>query len=73
MNGLLILIPIALGMGLCALVAFFWALRSDQFEDLDGAALRIFMDDVHPDDAAVKDGQAAEDDSVSDSGAVHPL
>lgn len=73
MNGLLILIPIALGMGLCALVAFFWALRSDQFEDLDGAALRIFMDDTHTDDADATGGRGAEDDSVSDSGAVHPL
>ena len=41
MNGLLILLPIALGLGLLGLVAFFWALRRGQFEDLDGAANRI--------------------------------
>ncbi|WOF42604.1 cbb3-type cytochrome oxidase assembly protein CcoS [Sphingopyxis indica] len=45
MNGLLLLIPIALGLGLLGLAAFFWSLRSGQFDDLDGAALRIFVDD----------------------------
>jgi cbb3-type cytochrome oxidase maturation protein len=38
-NGLAILIPIALVMGLFGLVAFIWAQRG-QFEDLDGAANR---------------------------------
>ncbi len=45
MNGLTFLIPIALGLGLAGLGAFFWSLRSGQFEDLDGAALRILIDD----------------------------
>ena len=45
MTGLAILIPIALGLGLCALAAFFWAMRSGQFDDMDGAALRILIDD----------------------------
>lgn len=45
MNGVLILIPIALGLGLLGLAAFFWAVRSGQFEDPDGAASRILMDD----------------------------
>lgn len=39
------LIPIALFMGLCGLGAFFWAMRSGQFEDLDGAANRILIED----------------------------
>ena len=45
MNGLAFLIPIALLMGLSGLLAFFWALRSGQFEDLDGAANRILIDE----------------------------
>jgi cbb3-type cytochrome oxidase maturation protein len=44
-NGLLFLIPIALGLGLLGLAAFFWSLRHGQFDDLDGAALRIFVED----------------------------
>ena len=45
MSGLVILIPIAIAMGLAALVAFLWALRSGQYEDLEGASHRILDDD----------------------------
>ena len=45
MSGLLYLIPIALFLGLIGLIAFLWALRSSQFDDLDGAANRILFDD----------------------------
>lgn len=45
MNGLLILIPVALGLGLIGLAAFFWAMRSGQFDDPEGAASRILIDD----------------------------
>lgn len=48
MNILAILIPVALLLGAGGLVAFFWALRSGQFEDLEGAALRIFVDEATP-------------------------
>lgn len=36
-----LLIPISIGLGLTGLCAFFWALRHDQYDDLDGAAARI--------------------------------
>ena len=39
------LIPLALLMGMAGLVAFFWAMKSGQFEDLDGAANRILIDE----------------------------
>ena len=45
MTGLLILIPIALLLGLIGLAAFFWAMRDGQFDDPDGAAARILIDD----------------------------
>jgi len=44
-NGLTFLIPIALAMGLVGLASFFWAMRSGQFEDLDGAANRILIEE----------------------------
>lgn len=45
MSGLSFLIPIALTMGLVGLAAFFWAMRSGQYEDMDGAAGRILIED----------------------------
>jgi cbb3-type cytochrome oxidase maturation protein len=45
MNMLLILIPIAVGLGLLGLAAFLWSLKSGQFDDLEGAANRILFDD----------------------------
>jgi len=48
MTVLLFLIPIALILGGLGLAAFLWALKSGQYDDLDGAAQRILFDD--PDD-----------------------
>ena len=45
MNTLVFLIPVALFLGGLALVAFIWALRSGQYDDLDGAAERILLSD----------------------------
>jgi cbb3-type cytochrome oxidase maturation protein len=45
MTNLLVLIPIALFLGGLGLAAFIWALRSGQYDDLDGAAWRILQDD----------------------------
>lgn len=49
MNGVLLLIPVALGLGLAGLAAFFWAVRTGQFEDLDGASMRILIEDDRDD------------------------
>lgn len=49
MSALAYLIPVALFLGLIGLVAFLWALKSGQFEDLDGAAHRILLDDDEDD------------------------
>lgn len=48
MDELLYLIAIALCLGGLGLAAFLWALKSGQFEDLDGAANRILFDDEAP-------------------------
>ncbi|RIA47804.1 cbb3-type cytochrome oxidase assembly protein CcoS [Dichotomicrobium thermohalophilum] len=46
MTALAWLIPAALFLGFLGVLAFMWALRSGQFEDLDGAAYRILEDDT---------------------------
>jgi cbb3-type cytochrome oxidase maturation protein len=48
MNGLMFLIPVALFLGAVGLAAFLWSLRSGQFDDLDGAAMRVLLDDAAP-------------------------
>ena len=45
MTALIYLIPVALGLGALGLVAFLWSLKSGQYDDLDGAAVRILLDD----------------------------
>lgn len=42
------LIPIALGLGLSALAAFLWSLKTRQYDDLEGAAVRILQEEDVP-------------------------
>jgi cbb3-type cytochrome oxidase maturation protein len=48
MDALILLIPLALGLGCLGLAGFLWALGSHQYDDLDGAATRILFDDDQP-------------------------
>lgn len=48
MNVLVYLVPIALILGLGGLVAFLWSLKNGQYDDLQGAAVRILSDDDLP-------------------------
>ncbi|MDP1963800.1 MAG: cbb3-type cytochrome oxidase assembly protein CcoS [Reyranella sp.] len=41
----LYLILVSLALGFIGLAAFFWSLGNEQYDDLDGDAQRIFMDD----------------------------
>ncbi len=45
MTVLIYLVPAALALGLTGLVAFLWSLRSRQYDDMEGAALRVLSDD----------------------------
>lgn len=45
MHGVFFLIVLGLAMGLVALCAFLWSLRDGQYEDMQGAAERILMED----------------------------
>lgn len=48
MNSIALLLPLAIIMGSIGLVAFFWSLRRGQYEDMDGAANRILIDEEGP-------------------------
>ncbi|MCB1592173.1 MAG: cbb3-type cytochrome oxidase assembly protein CcoS [Alphaproteobacteria bacterium] len=48
MSVLVFLIPIALILGLVGLAAFIWSIRSGQYDDLEGASMRILFDDDVP-------------------------
>ncbi len=45
MSVLIYLFPAALFLGLIGLAAFLWAPKSGQFDDLEGAAERILIDE----------------------------
>ena len=45
MNVLIYLVPAALALGLTGLAAFLWSLKNGQYDDIEGAALRILGDD----------------------------
>jgi cbb3-type cytochrome oxidase maturation protein len=45
MKALFVLIPVTLAMGAAGLTAFLWSMRTGQYEDLDGAAERVLIDD----------------------------
>ena len=55
MNILAILIPVSLCLGALGLIAFLWSLRADQYDDMDGAAWRILLDDDALPDSDEKD------------------
>ncbi len=58
MNVLVYLVPLALMLGGLGLVAFLWSLKSGQYEDLEGAAVRVLSDDDLPETPS--DGRAAD-------------
>jgi len=45
MEVLIYLVPMALLLGLCGLAAFMWSLKSGQYDDVQGAAVRVLSDD----------------------------
>ena len=52
MDVLVFLIPASLGLGALGLIAFWWTMRSNQYDDPDGDSARILRDDYddHPPD-----------------------
>ncbi|MDZ7791846.1 MAG: cbb3-type cytochrome oxidase assembly protein CcoS [Xanthomonadales bacterium] len=52
-----VLIPLSILLMLLAIGAFFWAVRNDQFDDLDTPALDILDDDDKPSGGKRTDGR----------------
>ncbi|QQR36193.1 cbb3-type cytochrome oxidase assembly protein CcoS [Devosia oryziradicis] len=48
MSGLIVLVASAMGLGALALASFFWALRNGQYDDIEGSAQRVLLDDDMP-------------------------
>lgn len=67
MEILYMLIPLGLIVMLIAIIAFLWAIKSGQYEDLDGPAHRILMDDDDPLIPRRKPVDGLKDDGGSDN------
>jgi len=48
MDVIYVLIPLMIGLGLVGVVVFIWSVRSGQYDDMEGDANRILMDDDDP-------------------------
>ena len=65
MNILFLLIPLGLVLLACAVAAFFWAVGSGQFDDLDSPAMSVVMDDdSKPAAENRRDGKKASNDAI---------
>lgn len=48
MTALIVLVPLTIAMGVGGLLAFLWSLKANQYDDLDGAAARVLLEDEDP-------------------------
>ena len=48
MNAFLFLIPVSLLMGCAGLWAFLWCMKTEQYDDLAGAAHRVLLSEDEP-------------------------
>lgn len=66
MDVLYLLIPLGLIVMAIAIIAFLWAIKSGQYDDLEGPAHRILMDDDDPliprrkSESGLKDGEGSD-------------
>lgn len=54
MEAVMFTLPIALGVGLIFLAAFYWAWKTGQFDNLEGPAERVIHNDDEPVNAREK-------------------
>lgn len=48
MSVIFIALPVAIALAAAALLAFAWAVRQGQFDDVDTPALRVILDEDEP-------------------------
>jgi cbb3-type cytochrome oxidase maturation protein len=60
-----VLIPLSILLMILAVGAFFWAVRNDQFDDLDTPALDILDDDDKPSGTGANQGAGADENTES--------
>lgn len=68
MEVVFILVPVSLVIVIIALWAFVWAVRNDQFEDLDKEAYRILFDKDKNNDKVKENAKAKDKNKGEDSG-----
>ena len=68
MNILVVMIPLSLLILIGAVVAFFWAVNHDQFEDLDSPGLLPIADDKVEDPASGRRHERSRGHHASDHG-----
>lgn len=66
METLYILIPISVVLVFVIGVLFWWSLRSGQFDDMEGPAYRMLMDDDHPESEGAVGVQRASNEADED-------
>ncbi|EMR13546.1 cytochrome oxidase maturation protein, cbb3-type [Methylophaga lonarensis MPL] len=57
------LLPAMLLLGLVGVAVFFWAVRSGQYDDMEGAAHRVLLDDDAPQDPQPEDDKQNSDNT----------
>lgn len=75
METLYLLIPISVALVFLIAIAFWWSLRNGQFDDLEGPAYRILMDDDRssdPSSQASENVAKGEPDGVPASDSCRP-
>ena len=66
MESLYLLIPLSVVLVFIIGVLFWWSLRSGQFDDMEGPAYRMLMDDDHPESEG--SARSRRRDAKADSG-----
>jgi cbb3-type cytochrome oxidase maturation protein len=64
------LIPMMLFFGFLVVIVFIWMAKTGHFDDLDGEANRIFMDDEYPEDIKASQAEPQQSESSAKMNAV---